>query len=97
EMYRELLKGLPKVGATVVTPQGIGRVIEVLTLKESVLVDLGEGRRVVVKAADLLDAAPGDGAAAPESALRETAAQEEGEEPTAVSIPEDAGESVNTG
>src|SRR5690554_657486 len=70
EMYRELLKGLPKVGATVMTPQGPGRVIEVLTLKESVLVDLGEGRRVVVRARDL-DRAPEDGQ--PAAALREAA------------------------
>lgn len=73
EMYRELLKGLPKVGATVMTPQGSGRVIEVLTLKESVLVDLGEGRRVVVRAKDL-DRAPQDGQ--PAAALRQAPAQE---------------------
>src|SRR5690606_35556905 len=77
EMYRELLKGLPKVGTTVMTPQGPGRVIEVLTLKESVLVDLGEGRRVVVKAKDL---EPNPDAGEPVSALTEAPPQEAGDD-----------------
>src|SRR5690606_24564659 len=90
EMYRELLKGLPKVGTTVMTPQGPGRVIEVLTLKESVLVDLGEGRRVVVKAKDL---EPNPDAGEPVSALTEAPPQEAGDDQLAgEAVPGEPGE-----
>ena len=61
----KLLKGLPKIGTYVVTAKGRGRVIELLALKESVLVDLGDGRRIVVKASDLrLEGEPGPKGAA---------------------------------
>lgn len=65
DMYQELLKGLPKIGTWVLTAKGRGKVIELLALKESVLVDLGDGRRIVVKASDLrVEGEPGPKGAA---------------------------------
>lgn len=71
DMYKELLKELPRIGSTVETPHGPGRVVEVMAIRASVLVDLGDGRRAVVKADELgtaaraagePEAAAGDGA-----------------------------------
>ena len=42
EHYAEMRKGLPKKNKRVNTPLGIGKVVEVLTLKETVLVDIPE-------------------------------------------------------
>ena len=42
EHYAAMRKGLPKKNKKVNTPMGIGKVVEVLTLKEAVLVDLPE-------------------------------------------------------
>ncbi|MFQ5953366.1 MAG: stage 0 sporulation family protein [Candidatus Omnitrophota bacterium] len=42
--YRELYKGLPKIGKEIKTEQGKGKVIAVNPLKRMVTVDLGEGR-----------------------------------------------------
>ena len=55
DVYRDILKELPKIGTIVGTPHGTGKVVEVLVVKESVLVDLGEGRRVIVKGSELTD------------------------------------------
>lgn len=46
--YREQLKGLPKEGAEINTSQGKGRVVSVNVLNRSVVVDLGEGKRIKV-------------------------------------------------
>ena len=46
--YRELLKGLPKEGAEINTPQGKGKVVSVNVLTRSFVVDLGEGKQVKV-------------------------------------------------
>lgn len=46
--YREQLKGLPKEGAEINTPQGKGRVVSINVLSRSVVVDLGEGKRIKV-------------------------------------------------
>jgi cell fate regulator YaaT (PSP1 superfamily) len=42
EHYAEMRKGLPKKNKKVNTPMGIGKVVEVLTLKGAVLVDIPE-------------------------------------------------------
>ena len=47
-VYRELNKGLPKMGARVEIPEGRGRVISLDILKRLAYVDLGEGK--IVKA-----------------------------------------------
>jgi cell fate regulator YaaT (PSP1 superfamily) len=44
ECYKELSRGLPKVGREVSTDQGKGRVLAVNPLKQTVTVDFGEGR-----------------------------------------------------
>lgn len=44
ECYKELSRGLPKIGKEVSTDQGKGRVLAVNPLKQTVTVDLGEGR-----------------------------------------------------
>lgn len=46
--YRQLLKGLPKEGAEINTPQGKGKVVSVNALTRSVIVDLGEGKEIKV-------------------------------------------------
>lgn len=42
-MYKEMGKGLPKVGKRVHTPQGIGRVLDLDILRQRVRVQLPEG------------------------------------------------------
>ncbi|MGB2630779.1 MAG: stage 0 sporulation family protein [Candidatus Omnitrophota bacterium] len=42
--YRELYKGMPKIGREIKTEMGKGRIIAVNPLKRMVTVDLGEGR-----------------------------------------------------
>ena len=46
--YREMTRGLPRVGDKVNTPEGRGRVRDVNILKRSVLVDLPEGKVVKI-------------------------------------------------
>jgi cell fate regulator YaaT (PSP1 superfamily) len=46
ETYRELQRGMPKEGTVVATPQGEGRVRDVNLLRQSVGVELGNGRVV---------------------------------------------------
>jgi cell fate regulator YaaT (PSP1 superfamily) len=46
EAYAEARKHLPKLKKRVVTPKGEGRVVDVLAMRESVVVQLEEGRRV---------------------------------------------------
>lgn len=46
--YQQQLKGLPKEGAEINTPQGKGRVVSINVLSRSVVVDLGEGKRIKV-------------------------------------------------
>ncbi len=43
DVYREMLKKLPKIGQSVETSQGVGRVVELDILKGVVKVELGEG------------------------------------------------------
>ncbi|MFH1202357.1 MAG: stage 0 sporulation family protein [Candidatus Omnitrophota bacterium] len=47
--YKELLKGLPKEGEQVHTPQGKGKVISVNALKRSVVVEIEKDRQIEVK------------------------------------------------
>jgi len=54
DTYREIKSELPKVGDTVTTPRGSGKVVDVLIMRESVLVQLSEsGERVEVTAEEL--------------------------------------------
>jgi cell fate regulator YaaT (PSP1 superfamily) len=46
--YREMSKGLPRMGETVNVNEGHGKVIEINVLKRCVTVDLGEGKKTVV-------------------------------------------------
>ncbi|MGD8555454.1 MAG: regulatory iron-sulfur-containing complex subunit RicT [Anaerolineales bacterium] len=46
EAYAEARKHLPKLKKRVVTPMGEGRVVDVLAMRQSVVVQLEEGRRV---------------------------------------------------
>ena len=61
-MYRELREKLPRVGETVRTPQGEGKVVEVHVIKEelTVLLDPEEGIRVQLKADALIPPEPAD-------------------------------------
>ena len=43
-VYKELNKGLPKMGAKIQLPEGKGRVINLDILKRLVYVDTGEGK-----------------------------------------------------
>ncbi len=43
EMYREMLRQLPKVGETITTSQGVGKVVDLDILNGMVKVELGEG------------------------------------------------------
>lgn len=47
--YKELLKGLPKVGQEIKTEKGKGKVIAVNPLKKSVTVEIKEGKQIQVK------------------------------------------------
>jgi len=53
DVYVSFRRRAPRRGAIVRTPSGEGKVIEVLAPAESVTVDLGEGRSVTYKLADL--------------------------------------------
>ncbi len=44
ECYKELSKGLPRVGKEIKTEQGKGKVVSVNTLKRTVTVDFGDGK-----------------------------------------------------
>ena len=46
DTYMELKKGLPKLGKTVVTPQGTGKVIQQKIIERRILVALDDGREV---------------------------------------------------
>ena len=47
--YRELIKGLPKLGQEIKTEKGKGKVISLCPLKKSVMVAIGEGKQIEVK------------------------------------------------
>ncbi|MFH1593658.1 MAG: stage 0 sporulation family protein [Candidatus Omnitrophota bacterium] len=49
KMYKELKKGLPKLGHEVKTEKGKGKVVAVSPLKRSVMVEFSEGKRMEVK------------------------------------------------
>ena len=53
DTYRRIRAELPEVGAMVRTPKGTGQVVEVLVVRESVAVSLGEGRPVLVSLREL--------------------------------------------
>lgn len=54
DAYREARNTLPKVGDTLRTPQGMGKVVDVYIIKESVLVRLDEsGERVELNRSQL--------------------------------------------
>ncbi len=48
QSYRELLKGMPRAGDKIKTKQGPGKVISVNPLKQTVIVELEEGRQIEV-------------------------------------------------
>jgi len=48
EVYKELLKNLPKVGQHVKTHNGLGKVIEVTPLKRAIRVELEDGRQIEI-------------------------------------------------
>jgi cell fate regulator YaaT (PSP1 superfamily) len=54
-VYREMARSLPKVGDKVDTPEGKGRVKDINILKQTLLVDLGEGKitKLVVNTKDV--------------------------------------------
>jgi len=58
DVYAEIRKRLPKTGAEVVTPQGVGRVRQVHTLKETVVVRLEDGAMIEVPVTELTWNAP---------------------------------------
>lgn len=47
--YKELIKGLPKIGQEVKTPKGKGKVVSLNPLKRSAVVEIAEGKQVEVK------------------------------------------------
>ncbi len=53
DTYRRIRELLPELGAMVRTASGTGQVSEVLVARESVVVNLGEGRRTLVSLAQL--------------------------------------------
>ncbi len=53
--YREQLKGLPRIGEKVDTPQGKGKAIDLNILKRIAFVDLGEGKVIKVEFPKLPD------------------------------------------
>ncbi|MEZ5126564.1 MAG: regulatory iron-sulfur-containing complex subunit RicT [Thermoleophilia bacterium] len=57
-VYVDFRKRAPKRGSIVTTPDGDGKVLELLTSTESVLVDHGEGRAAAYRVADLLPRTP---------------------------------------
>ncbi len=59
DMYRDLTRSLPKVGATVVTPHGEGRVRYIYPLKNTVTVSLGDGVMADFDAGELMPKARG--------------------------------------
>jgi hypothetical protein len=52
-VYVAFKKRAPKKGAIIATPAGEGKVVELLAPMESVAVDLGEGRMMTFKLAEL--------------------------------------------
>lgn len=44
QVYKEMCKGLPKMGEKLVLPEGKGRVVDVSAIKRQVYIDLGDGR-----------------------------------------------------
>ncbi|MFH1578490.1 MAG: stage 0 sporulation family protein [Candidatus Omnitrophota bacterium] len=48
DTYKQLLRGLPRQGERVHTPQGKGKVVSVNIFKQTVLVDLEDGKQVTV-------------------------------------------------
>jgi cell fate regulator YaaT (PSP1 superfamily) len=53
EQYVEARKQLPKRNKMVVTPQGEGKVVDVIPLKQAVIVLLDDGRKVELRKADI--------------------------------------------
>ncbi|MBI5183916.1 MAG: stage 0 sporulation family protein [Nitrospinae bacterium] len=53
EIYKELKKGMPKCGKKVITPEGIGRIIQNNTLQETVKIELEDGKRIDMKVSEL--------------------------------------------
>ena len=53
EVYQLFKQRAPKKGATIRTPAGDGRVVDLLAPNDSVTVDLGEGRMMTFKLAEL--------------------------------------------
>jgi cell fate regulator YaaT (PSP1 superfamily) len=49
QTYRELMKGLPKVGHEIKTDQGKGKVISVSPLKRSVTIEVEDGKHIEIK------------------------------------------------
>jgi len=53
--YTEIRKSLPRRGATVRTPQGVGEVVDIEVMAQKVIVELDEGRtRIKINASELL-------------------------------------------
>lgn len=48
ETYRELMKGMPKIGEAVKTKQGKGKVISINAIKREAMVELTDGRQIKV-------------------------------------------------
>ncbi len=53
ETYRAISTKLPKLGKRITTPEGVGKVVKLETLKEKVTVELEDGRRLSFQAAEL--------------------------------------------
>ena len=49
QTYKELRKGLPKIGHEIKTEKGKGKVIATSPLKRSVTVEIAGGKRIEVK------------------------------------------------
>lgn len=67
----------PRKGRTVSTPAGTGRVVELLPTKDSVVVDLGEGKVVTLALDDLVPPAEAPQTEAPQTEAPQTEAQDE--------------------
>lgn len=89
EIYTSFRQRAPKKGRMIDTPAGEGRVIELLPTRDSVSVDLGEGRRATFSLDELQPAPREEAPEAPETAARAEqpepatpAEQPEAEQPT---------------
>jgi cell fate regulator YaaT (PSP1 superfamily) len=66
DTYAEYQRELPKVGKTVVTRQGQGRVLSQEILAQKLLVAFADNRRVLIDAADVITVVGGQKSSAPE-------------------------------